>query len=94
MQQKDEKKKENEPARENMNGARADRRWGGVKRKRPSKSSTFRGINAQTSPGISKGAPDSKLFKPTVQSGDTSIRISNCDGIDRPTAAERKLGRC
>ncbi|KAK5923166.1 hypothetical protein CgunFtcFv8_000161 [Champsocephalus gunnari] len=29
MQQKDEKKKENAPARENMNGARADRRGGG-----------------------------------------------------------------
>lgn len=40
----------------------------------------------QTSPGISKGVPDSKLFKSTVQSGDTSIRISNSDRIDRPAA--------
>lgn len=64
------------------------------KRKRLSKSNKFRGINAQTSPGISKGVPDSKLFKSTVQSGDTSIRISNSDRIDRPTAtAEAEDGR-
>lgn len=56
------------------------------KRKRASKSNKFRGINVQTSPGISKGVPDSKLFKSTVQSGDTSIRISNSDRIDRPAA--------
>lgn len=66
-------------------------RWGesggeSKKRKRLSKSNKFRGINVQTSPGISKGVPDSKLFKSTVQSGDTSIRISNSDRIDRPTA--------
>lgn len=40
----------------------------------------------QTSLGISKGVPDSKLFKPAVQSGDTAIRISNSDCIDRPRA--------
>lgn len=55
-------------------------------RVRASKSNTFRGINVQTSPGISKGVPDSKLFKSTVQSGDTSVRISNSDRIDRPAA--------
>ena len=57
-----------------------------VKRKRLSKSNKFRGINAQILPGISKGVPDSKLFKSSVQSGDTSIRISNSQHIDKPTA--------
>lgn len=57
-----------------------------MKRKKLSKSNKFRGINAQTSPGISKGAPDSKLFKSTVQSGDMSIRISNSNHINGPTA--------
>ncbi|KAM7405472.1 hypothetical protein PAMP_012731 [Pampus punctatissimus] len=83
LQREEEKKKENEPASEKMNGQRL------------SKSNKFRGINVQTSPGISKGAPDSKLFKPAVQSGDTSIRISNSDRIDRPratTQAENELG--
>lgn len=57
-----------------------------MRRKEASKSNTFPGINAQTSPGTSKGVPDSKLFKSTVQSGDTSIRNSNSDRSDRPAA--------
>lgn len=88
-------KKETEPVSEKINGA-TGREWRGGerKRKRLSKSNKFRGINVQTSPGISKGVPDSKLFKSTVQSGDTSIRISNSDRIDRPTAtAEAEDGR-
>lgn len=48
-----------------LNGAGWE--WEGVGEKREEKktcqSQTFRGINEQTTPGISKGAPDSKLFK-------------------------------
>lgn len=65
-------------------------RWVEKKEKRLSKTHKFTGINEQTSAGISKGAPDSKLFKAAVQSGDTSIRISNSDRIDRPTATTQR----
>lgn len=66
---------------------------GESRKKETVKSNKFRKINGQTSPGISKGAPDSKLFKSTVQSGDTSIRISNSDHIDRPTATTQAEDR-
>lgn len=86
VQGKEEKKKENEPVSEKMNEVGERERGSERVKKDLSKSNKFRGINVQTSPGISKGAPDSKLFKPAVQSGDTSIRISNSDRIDRPKA--------
>lgn len=90
---------ESQPARKLMEWG--ERVKGRIKRKRLSKSNKFRGINVQTSPDISKGAPDSKLFNSTVQRGDTSIRISNSDRINRPVAtmqaamtAERNVGHC
>lgn len=93
------RKRLSQPARKLME--RGERVKGRVKRKRLSTSNKFRGINVQTSPDISKGAPDSKLFNSTVQRGDTSIRISNSDRIDRPVAtmqaartAERNVGHC
>lgn len=93
------RKRLSQPGRKLMErGERVKRR---VKRKRLSKSNKFRGINLHTSPDISKGAPDSKLFNSTVQRGDTYIRISNSDSIDRPMAttqaagtAERNVGHC
>lgn len=66
--------------------ARGESERGEGKRKSASKSNKCRGINVQTSPGKSKGVPDSELFKSIVQSGDASIRISNSDCIARPAA--------